>query len=277
MSVRKRALPQGWYPSGAERTRSAIEAMAKGFTPVHDASGIAGVVPHAGWEFSGSLVLEVMTTFSRLVDTIVIIGGHLGPADGILCASEDFYETPLGLMPADLDLRDVLASRVSMSEDLYADNSVEVLLPFARYLFPDARALGLRCAPTREAVALGKAIADAGRQLKRRIAVLGSTDLTHYGPNYGFCPAGSGESGVSWVQEVNDRRLVEALLAMKPEKVLDLATTEKSACSAGGAVSALSFAHELGVVRGALVRYATSLDVHRADSFVGYAGVLYRL
>ncbi|HUI72061.1 MAG TPA: AmmeMemoRadiSam system protein B, partial [Spirochaetia bacterium] len=49
----------------------------------------------------------------------------------------------------------------------------------------------------------------------------------------------------------------------------------RSACSAGGALGAVSFAKEMGVSKGALLRYMTSFDVHPAESFVGYAGVLY--
>ena len=189
--------------------------------------GVAGIVPHAGWEFSGSLALEVMSYLSRSIDTIVIIGGHLGPSDGILCAMEDGYETPLGPMAADRELLGALGRAARLREDRSADNSVEVQLPFARYLFPHARVLCLRAAPSEDASALGKAIAAACRQLGRKAAVVGSTDLTHYGPAYGFSPAGSGEKALSWMRDVNDRRFIEALLQMDDTSALGLARTRK--------------------------------------------------
>jgi MEMO1 family protein len=275
MSVRERFLPPGWYPSGAEDVTDAIQAMSRTLPAHRPDRGIAGVVPHAGWEFSGCLALEVMSCLSRSMDTIVIIGGHLGPSDGILCAGEDSYQTPLGSMQADGQMRDALLRSLALREDRCADNSVEVQLPFARYLFPEARVLGLRASPSEEAVRLGAALAAFGRETGRRITVIGSTDLTHYGPNYGFSPMGRGEKARAWVQEVNDRRFIEALTAMDSAAMLEVSTRERSACSAGGALAAVSFAREMGVARGRLLRYMTSYDVHPAESFVGYAGVLY--
>jgi hypothetical protein len=150
-----------------------------------------------------------------------------------------------------------------------------VQLPFVKYLFPRAKVLGMRASPSRDADRLGKAIAEAARGLGRKIAVAGSTDLTHYGSSYGFAPAGTGNKALRWVREVNDRRLIESLLAMEFDSALERALTERSACSVGGALAALSFARENGVRKGELVRYSTSFDVHPADSFVGYAGILY--
>jgi MEMO1 family protein len=275
MRVRKRYLPPGWYPGAAAQIRGTIELMERSFPPRRD-DGIAVVIPHAGWEYSGSLALEVLSRISRSMDTIVIIGGHLGPADGILCAYEDAYDTPLGSIPADLELLAELRTTLPIREDRYADNTVEIQLPFLRHLFPDARALGMRAAPSVDAGRLGAALARAADSLGRRIAVAGSTDLTHYGSSYGFAPAGAGEAALKWVRDVNDRRFIDSLLALDFDAALERALRERSACSAGGALAALSFAREKGVRRGELVRYMTSLDVRAAESFVGYAGVLYQ-
>jgi MEMO1 family protein len=274
MLVRKRYLPPGWYPTNAEQTRSAIERMESSFT-AGPANGIAGIVPHAGWEYSGALALEVLSRISPDIDTIVIIGGHLGPADGILCAFEEAYETPLGRVDADGELLAELRGIISVREDRYADNTVEVQLPLVRHVAPGARLLGMRAPPSADADALGKAIAKAGRRLARRVAVVGSTDLTHYGSSYGFAPAGSGDKALRWVREVNDKRFVDSLLAMDFAVALERALRERSACSAGGALAAMSFAAESGVQKGTLVRYMTSAEVRAADSFVGYAGIVY--
>jgi hypothetical protein len=238
-------------------------------------NGIAGIVPHAGWEYSGALALEVLSRISPDIDTIVIIGGHLGPADGILCAFEEAYETPLGRVDADGELLAELRGIISVREDRYADNTVEVQLPLVRHVAPGARLLGMRAPPSADADALGKAIAKAGRRLARRVAVVGSTDLTHYGSSYGFAPAGSGDKALRWVREVNDKRFVDSLLAMDFAVALERALRERSACSAGGALAAMSFAAESGVQKGTLVRYMTSAEVRAADSFVGYAGIVY--
>lgn len=275
MSVRKRYLPPGWYPGSADQTRAAIAELSPRPGPGRPPS-IAGVVPHAGWEFSGRLALEVLSTLSPTLDTIVIIGGHLGPADGILCAFEEAYETPLGPIASDLELLERVRGSLPVREDRHADNTVEIQLPFVRHLFPRGRALGFRAPPSREAESLGAALARAAEESGRAIAVVGSTDLTHYGSNYGFFPSGTGERALAWVREVNDKRFIESVLAMDVGAAIDRALRERSACSAGGAIAALSFARAMGATRGELIRYMTSFDVHPAESFVGYAGIVFR-
>ena len=274
MRVRKRYLPPGWYPAAAEEIERDIASMRVpgGTGP---ANGIAGVVPHAGWEYSGAVAFAVFSGMVSHMDTIVIVGGHLGPADGIMCSTEDGYETPLGTIAADTDLLDRLRALLPMREDRYADNTVEVQLPFIRHCFPSAKALGLRASPSAAASRLGEAVFQVARDLKRTVAVVGSTDLTHYGPNYGFAPAGSGKDALRWVTEVNDRRLIDRMLALDIDGAMERSLQDRSACSAGGALAAMAFARASGISTGTLVRYMTSADIHPSASFVGYAGILY--
>ena len=282
MKIRQRVLPPGWYPGTEDDTRETIECYLRdlaGAASIEDPEGIAGVVPHAGWEFSGRTALEVLLHIRKPVDTIVVVGGHLSPSAGIIAAREEGYETPLGVIPADLELLGAveISAGIPIQDDCSADNTVEVQLPLIKYLFPGTRALSLRSAPSAVSIELGKAIKRAAENLGRNVAVIGSTDLTHYGSNYGFSPAGRGETAVEWVKEVNDRGFIESLLSMHPEFALDHAGRNQSACSAGGAVAALSFAREMGVSRGELIRYLTSYDIYPNESFVGYAGIIYAM
>jgi len=274
MRVRKRCLPAGWYPETAERALREIEGMMAA-ARTSDASARAGIMPHAGWYFSGRLALEVLSSLARGIDTIVIIGGHLRSTDRIVSCFEDAYDTPLGEIAADVQLREALGAVLDVAEDRERDNTVEVQLPLLRYLAPQAMTLGMRAPPSTLAAALGEAIAEAAAALGRRVAVAGSTDLTHYGRNYDFSPAGGGAEALEWVREVNDRRIVESMLALDIDAALDRAVRERSACSIGGAVAAMSFARATGAGPGRLVGYMTSRDVHPDESFVGYAGILY--
>jgi len=203
------------------------------------------------------------------------VGGHLPKGSGFLAAAEEEYETPLGTLMADSELKRALESIMPLRPDRFEDNTVEVQLPFIKYFFPAARALWLRAEHSAEACDLGGALHEISIRLSRRVVVLGSTDLTHYGSNYGFSPAGTGEKAVKWVKEINDRKFIEALIAMKGEEAIDLSSRDHSACSAGGAVAALSYAKAHGVAEGNLLEYRTSYDVQPSESFVGYAGILY--
>jgi AmmeMemoRadiSam system protein B len=274
MKIRPRTLPPGWYPEDGSATRQTIERYL-GELPEGRRAAPAGVAPHAGWEFSGGVALEVFNNLQKDIDTLIVVGGHLGPSDGILAAFEDAYETPLGSIEADLELLGRIGNKIRVREDRYADNTVEVQLPFVRYLFPRSRALSFRAAPSDDAVKLGKAIAASAAELGRKVAVVGSTDLTHYGRNYGFSPVGRGETAVRWVREVNDRGFIDCLLSLKAREALEHARENHSSCSAGGAVAALSFARASGSSGGELLRYMTSYDVFPSESFVGYAGIVF--
>jgi hypothetical protein len=278
MGVRRRRLPPGWYPETAEQARGEIQNMEAGVTRARVSPGAAecaGIMPHAGWHFSGRLALEVLSFLCRGIDTMVIIGGHMGSSDGIVAVFDDEFETPLGPLPADPALLQSLRGMLDIREDRERDNTVEVHLPLVRYLAPDVRVVGLRAPPGPPAEALGKAVAAAASALGRKVAVAGSTDLTHYGENYGFSPAGSGPEALRWMREVNDRRIVESMIGLDIPESLSRARRERSACSIGGAVAAISFARECGAGPGRLLGYMTSADVLPGASFVGYAGILY--
>lgn len=276
MQIRPRVLPSGWYPRSAEETRRTIEGYLA-HDPAPRGRALAGVAPHAGWTFSGRIALRVLLAFQKPVETVVVVGGHLPPSAGLLAAPEEGYETPLGILEADLELLERISGALPapFREDSSPDNTVEVQLPFIKYLFPGSRALALRAAPSPAAGELGRAIRQGADSLGRSVAVLGSTDLTHYGSNYGFSPAGRGERAVEWVKKVNDRKFIESLLELNGPAALRHAGEDQSACSAGGAVAALTFAKSSGVEKGELVEYLTSYDLLPAESFVGYAGVIY--
>jgi AmmeMemoRadiSam system protein B len=274
MKIRTRQLPPGWYPRGEAAVRAEIESMlaGEGFLP---GEALAGIAPHAGWSFSGAIAAAVVASFGGAVDTLAVVGGHLGMGGGLLAAREEAYETPLGNCTADLELLDYLDRRLSLREDRQADNTVEIQLPLIRHLLPAVKVLALRAAPGLVALDLGACLAEARQALGRRIVVLGSTDLTHYGPNYGFSPHGRGREALRWVKEVNDRRLIESLLELDLEEALKRGVAEMSACSVGGAAAAAEFARRRGAAGGKLLRYASSYDMFPSDSFVGYAGIIY--
>jgi AmmeMemoRadiSam system protein B len=274
MKVRKRQLPVGWYPEGKRQTVAKIEELLARLPEKGQSRGVAGIAPHAGWEFSGAIALDVIRHLEGH-ETIVVIGGHLPPYGGGYAATEAAFETPLGTLEADAALLRELGKGIELVEDRQQDNTVEIHLPMIAYLLPHSKVMGLRAPPSGVATELGKALRQAANRLGRKVVVLGSTDLTHYGGSYGFSPQGAGPEAVRWVKEVNDRRFIDALLPLRIDEAITLANTEKSACSAGGAAAAASFAAESGVVRGHLIGYTTSWDIFPGSSFVGYAGIVY--
>lgn len=243
--------------------------------PKKDITFGSGVAPHAGWAFSGALAFAVIQQFPEAVDTVAVVGGHLPSGSGVLVAPEDHYDTPFGDIPADAELRNRIVDTVDAAADRLPDNTVEVHLPIVRHLFPNVRGLYLRCPPSPKSSAVGKAVADYAKATGRIVAVVGSTDLTHYGPDYGFEPHGSPPESVEWVTNVNDRLVIDALEEQDSDRVLEAGTRNKAACSAGGANTAAAFARTMGYEECVVVDHYTSYDVFPRRSFVGYVGLGY--
>ena len=111
----------------------------------------------------------------------------------------------------------------------------------------------------------------------RRVAVVASSDLTHYGSRYGFAPAGGGEAGLAWSKD-NDGRLVERALEFDAPGVLEEAATRHSACGAGALAAAISATRALGASDATLLHQTTSWEVRpigAMDLTVGYASILF--
>lgn len=235
---------------------------------------MAAVAPHAGWSFSGRLAAEAAASLER-APTVAIFGGHLPGGARPLAARESGFENPLGSLEADAELLLALDARIDLGRDDEPDNTVEILLPIVALLFPGSRVLWLRAPNDESSIELGAALFDAAASVGRRVACLGSTDLTHYGPNYSFVPKGRGVGAEAWVKGTNDKRFIDALLAMDGVEALARAEADRSACSAGAAAAALAFARAAGATRARLLDYSTSLEVRSDDSFVGYAAVAF--
>ena len=210
----------------------------------------------------------------RQPQVVCVFGGHLGGNSPPLLVADDAWETPLGNLTLATEFYQPLAKRLTLREESPGDNTIEVQLPLVKYFFPQAKLLALRAPHSSTAIELGQAVAAVAKELKVSILVFGSTDLTHYGPNYGFAPKGYGPEAVKWVKEVNDKKFIDQALKLDGPGMLKTAQQDQSACSAGGAVAAVAAAKAAGAHKAALIDYYTSYDVMPGDSFVGYAGIV---
>lgn len=235
----------------------------------------AGIAPHAGWHFSGALAWDTIRRARPGCETVIVAGGHRPGGAGVLAAEEEAFYTPLGSLPSDREFVRALHAHVSTEPDLWQDNTVEVLLPLVKLRFPDASLLWLRLPNDARSEVFGASVARAAAELGRKVFFLASTDLTHYGPNYGFSPHGTGDAAEDWVRNVNDKGIVEAFLALDAGESLRRGNDLRAACSPGAAAAAIGYARAAGHTEARLCGYYTSRDVHPADSFVGYCSVTY--
>ena len=280
--VRQPVFAGSWYPAKASDCESEIRDFleeGQSLTPP-DRNLLAGIVPHAGWYFSGSIACNVIHCLKGETppDAVVIFGMHLHPDSACYMMAEGAWGTPLGEILVEerlaAELNRTFAFTIETPQNFNQDNTIELQLPFIKYFFEDAKILAMGVPPNKSSLEIGRAVAAIAGQLGLTIKIIGSTDLTHYGRNYGFASKGSGKQAVDWVRNENDRRVIDAMLGLDAEKVIAEARASQNACCAGAAATAIETAKQLGADHADELAYATSYDKSPGDSFVGYVGIV---
>jgi AmmeMemoRadiSam system protein B len=283
MRLRRTAFAGSWYPDDERSCRRQIEHfLGETFAAVDlPCPPQAGIVPHAGWFFSGAVACRVIQALGEdaTPDVVVVFGMHMHPGQRPVIMDRGGWETPLGHLPIAENLAAYLTERLSFTienpEDPNRDNTIELQLPFIRHFFGEVPIIPIGVPPSDLALRVAHTVVAGAHDLGLELKIVGSTDLTHYGPNYGFTRHGSDAAAVAWVKENNDRRFIEAALALNPEEVIEGGLQHQNACCSGAAAATIRAARDLGVSRGVLMAHTTSYDKVPGDSFVGYAGIAF--
>lgn len=269
MNVRKAMFAGSWYPASA----SGCEKKIKNFLqdpnikiPSQEKL-VGGIVPHAGWYFSGSIACNVIHFLKAddPPDVFLIFGMHLHSGSPSYIMTEGAWETPFGEIHIEEELASEITRKFSFkletAEDFTQDNTIEIQLPFIKYFFPEVKIVPIGVPPTTNSFEIGKTAVEIAVKLGLRVKIVGSTDLTHYGLNYGFIPKGTGLSAAEWVRNENDRRVIDAMLSMDPDEVVREALTSQNACCAGAAATAIAAGIQLGAKRAELIAYSDRKSV----------------
>ena len=275
---------QFYEASPAVLKQTALE-YAAGYTPPQGLGTLlGGVVPHAGWMYSGRTAAKVFAALAAAKpETYVLLGavhqwfgrkGGAFPSGGWL--------TPLGEVPVDADLASAIveAGHGSITASAAAhdmEHSIEVQLPFIQALSPKARIVPVAVPPVPEAVGMGEAVASAAGKAGRRVAIVASTDLTHYGMDYGTPDHGPLSKAMDWMH-ANDRRIISLVESLKAEEIVPEAEAHFNACGSGALAAATAAARAMGATAGRILEYTTSAEVMNeldADRAVGYVGLVF--
>ncbi|MDP2863929.1 MAG: AmmeMemoRadiSam system protein B [Desulfobacterales bacterium] len=281
MKARKTVFAGSWYPESASECERQIKEFIKDAKTISGIKPVGGIVPHAGWSYSGKIACNVIKILSEAgaPDVLLVFGMHLHAGSPRFLMKEGSWETPFG----EIEIEDRIAARlaekysfeIETAQRFTRDNTIELQLPFIKYFFKNVKIVPMGVPPVEESLNIGRDAVKNAKSLGLKAMVLGSTDLTHYGENYGFVSHGTGAQAVRWVKNENDKRVIDAMLEMDPGKVIKEALSNDNACCAGAAATAISAAKELGASRAELVTYTTSYDISPGDSFVGYAGIVF--
>jgi AmmeMemoRadiSam system protein B len=286
MPVRMPVVAGAFYPAAPAACRREVELCLQGIEhPLFDKPILAGIVPHAGWVYSGPTAARVFAAIAsqQHPDTVILFGAvHHWGVNTPSIYPEGSWRTPLGDILIDAELGHAIIGQagdlVASNADAHAEeHSIEVQLPFLQYLMPEVRMIALAVPPVSTALALGEYVAQAAQTLGRRVIAVASSDLTHYGPRYGYAPAGVGQRGLEWARK-NDSDLLLLAQNMRAEELLLVADRQRSACGAGAIAAGITFASSMGATHGELLYYTTSYDVMpngRPSDLVGYGAIAF--
>lgn len=247
-----------------------------------------GLVPHAGWMFSGQLAAMTLRALAAQTppQTVVIFGAdHCGTAQQGEVYESGAWETPLGQVPVDEPLAQaVIAADDSLraNSDAHArEHSIEVQIPLLQVLWPDCRIIPIAAPPTALSVQIGRSVGKTLAQHAPHAGVIGSTDLTHHGGFRFAAPGGRGRAGAEWTRQ-NDRNLLDLIEAMATDEIIPEVARHSNACGAGAVAATIAACAELGATRGVCLQYTNSYEiVHQNypddpdDTTVGYASVVF--
>ena len=188
-AVRPAAVAGTFYPSDAAGLERTVTALVEAARP--SVEGRAGslrpkalIAPHAGYRYSGPVAASAYATLGEVADRIervVVVGpSHRVRLDGLATTTTGAFDTPLGAIPIDDELRARFLQRpATVADDRphAAEHSLEVHLPFLQAVLGRFSLLPL---------AVGEAATDDVADVLEVVwggeetLVVASTDLSHY-------------------------------------------------------------------------------------------------
>ncbi|HHN48820.1 MAG TPA: AmmeMemoRadiSam system protein B [Bacteroidales bacterium] len=191
MKIRKPSVAGSFYPAGREQLLSMIRTMELE-QELPDSTGsnydkiFGGIVPHAGYMYSGSIALpffQMIAAWPTQFETIVILHpNHYGHGPDMALDVHDAWETPLGITKIDLEPAKML--NIEKSADAHRfEHSAEVMLPLLQYFLPYTfRILPValaHCDPA-SGKKLSIRLRDAMNASGRKMLIIASSDFSHF-------------------------------------------------------------------------------------------------
>jgi AmmeMemoRadiSam system protein B/AmmeMemoRadiSam system protein A len=271
-------LAGAWYPGDPDELAAMVGGFLEGVTPV-DGEPIAIVVPHAGYIYSGLVAahgFKQLEGYEYDVAIIIATDHQLPFSKPISIWAVGGFETPLGVVPVDVELAEAL---VAADPDITSDtaphqgeHSIEIELPFLQRVCPNCRIVPVLMGPDGEESV--EVLSDALLSVLpgRRAVIIASSDLSHY-PSY--AEARAVDTATLVAIETNDpARVRETIDELMGAGFSNLATC---ACGEGPILVAMRVAQGLGADTATVLRYANSGDTPygEQDRVVGYGAVMF--
>jgi AmmeMemoRadiSam system protein B len=264
-SIRRPAVSGMFYPENPDALRRQVQQLFERAPRKSVAGHILGIVsPHAGYLYSGLTAAAAYALLAGTkVETVVVVSpSHREYFAGVSVYPGDGYETPLGSVPVDQDLREELVKVCPLVRSNNAghgeEHAIEVQLPFLQETLGEFKLLPLVMGDQSRTtcMALGKCL---GAVVRGKNAVLvASTDLSHYHS--------------SRVAEAMDSVMIEDVKRFDEDQLMtDLESGTTEACGGGPTVAVMAALKVLGARHMEVVHHCNSGDITGdTRSVVGY-------
>jgi AmmeMemoRadiSam system protein B len=169
MMVREPVVAGRFYPATRRECLEHISALLpKAPFEGGPARPVAGIVPHAGWFFSGATALAVLGAIcaKRVPRTFVIFGAvHTGGVRQSAVFSSGGWQTPMGLAEIDERLAGEILARGAglLADDPQAhedEHGIEVQVPLVQHFAPEAKIVPIAVLPDEKAAAVGRLVGE---------------------------------------------------------------------------------------------------------------------
>jgi AmmeMemoRadiSam system protein B len=286
-TIRPPAVAGQFYPADPQHCRALAASYLQSPHSTPPQTCLGGIVPHAGWICSGAIAGQTISTIARQTtpDIVVIFGAIHTPIPTTLAAldTHSLWQVPTGQSPLSTELE----SKLLESPNLFTrdprlhqrEHAIEVELPLIQLAFPSATILPIEIPPDDQSTTIGRQTARQLQKSNLKPIFLASSDLTHYGPNYRFTPAGLGPPALDWAMQ-NDQRLLELVMQLAADKIVPEVRSRFNACGAGAIAAMLAACHEYGATSATVITHANSCQTlaqiapQPPTNAVGYASVV---
>jgi AmmeMemoRadiSam system protein B len=278
--VRPPAVAGSFYPSAPSELSEVLDncfeihPLGPRQTDAPLTSLIAGMVPHAGYVYSGPCAAHLYSRLNPSIQRVILLGvNHWSRGQRAALSPWNSWQSPSGVVPIDSVLNDALKQRIQfLSRDGSAhlqEHSIEVQLPFLQRVLKDFSLVPISLArlDLTECAELGTVMAAVCQNelpTDGKICILASSDLSHY-----LSPEET---------EKLDCAALEPIIALDPAGLFEVVHQKNiTMCGVLPTVVMLYAAKALGASRARLLKHYHSGDISPMRKVVGYASVAIEL
>jgi MEMO1 family protein len=279
-TTREPALAGAWYPADPIELAQKVDGLLAAIKPERIRIPIQVVLtPHAGYDFSGTIMAEAFRHIKGYAYSRVIVIGpsHEQGLNGLSLPGVDKFQTPLGDIELDKEVLDSLRQQpLFQNSSSYheREHSIEILLPFLQQtLGKDWKLVPILTG------GLGKQdFLDAAEAIRPWLGVndllVISGDFTHYGPLHNYVPFPADDQVAKRLQQL-DQGVIDHILTWDQEGLAGYASKTKiTACVLAPAILMLNLLNGQCVPFHFRYKTSAAADKNRENS-VSYCSGLF--